>query len=155
MVHRIRAASLIVNDDKVLLVKHVHPRTGFTWWVPPGGGVEERDASIFDCARREAFEETNLTVDISKIVYVREFLDTESQKLNIEFFVLADNYHGEIGLGNINGNGLDEQYIKEVRWLSKGELQDIVVFPEILKDEFWSDCAANFPTVKYLGRQDG
>lgn len=155
MIQRIRAASLVVDNDKVLLVKHVHPRTGFTWWVPPGGGVEEWDTSIFDCARRETFEETNLTVDISKIVYIREFLDMESQKLNIEFFVLADNYHGEIGLGNINSNGLDEQYIKEVRWLSKGELQDIVVFPEILKDEFWSDRAMNFPTVKYLGRQAG
>jgi hypothetical protein len=33
----------------------------------------------------------------------------ESQKLNIEFFVLADTYRGEIGLENINSNGLDEQ----------------------------------------------
>jgi 8-oxo-dGTP pyrophosphatase MutT (NUDIX family) len=28
------------------------------WWVPPGGGVETADTSVFDCARRETFEET-------------------------------------------------------------------------------------------------
>lgn len=155
MLQRIRAASLVINDDKVLLVKHVHPQTGFTWWVPPGGGIEESDASLFDCAKRETFEETNLTVDASKIAYVREFIDTESQRLNVEFFVLADSHRGEIGLENVSGNGLDEQYIKEVRWLSKEELQDVVVFPEILKNDFWSDYAAGFPTVKYLGRQVG
>lgn len=40
MRHRIRAAALIVKDDSILLVQHVHPDTGELWWVPPGGGVE-------------------------------------------------------------------------------------------------------------------
>jgi ADP-ribose pyrophosphatase YjhB (NUDIX family) len=147
---------MITNiDNKILLVKHVHPETKYEWWVPPGGGVEEIDDSLFDCAKREAFEETNLAIEVSKIVYIREFLDKENQKLNIEFFVLADNYQGEIGLENIQGNGSDEQYIKEVKWLSKADLQNITVFPEVLKDEFWNDRAMNFPAVKYLGRQAG
>lgn len=152
MLQRIRAAAIITDNDKILLVKHVHPETKYEWWVPPGGGIEEVDNSIFDCAKRETFEEANITVGVSRIVYVREFLDKENQKLNIEFFVLAESYSGEIGLKNIQGNGLDEQYIKEVKWLSKEDLQNIVVFPEILKDEFWHDRAMNFPTVKYLGR---
>lgn len=155
MVHRIRIASIVTDNDRILLVKHVHPKTGYVWWVPPGGGVEESDASMFDCAKRETFEEANLAIEVSRILYVREFLDKENQKLNMEFFVLADTYHGEIGLDNINGNGLDELFIKDVKWFSKEELQSIVVFPEILKDEFWDDRAAGFPTIKYLGRQTG
>lgn len=69
MQHRIRAAAIIINDNKILLVKHVHPETGHEWWVPPGGGVEEIDNSIFDCAKRETFEETNLKIDVSRLLY--------------------------------------------------------------------------------------
>jgi 8-oxo-dGTP diphosphatase len=150
MNHRIRVATIIVDNQKVLLVKHVHPKTGFAWWIPPGGGLEDKDASIFDCAKREAFEETNLKVDISRIIYIREFLGNE---MNLEIFTLADNHQGESGIGNIHGNGADEDYIKDIGWFSKEELQDVVVFPEILKDEFWDDYIRGFPTAKYLGRQ--
>jgi len=150
MNHRIRVAAIIISNQKVLLVKHVHPETGYAWWVPPGGGLDDKDASIFDCAKREVFEETNLKVDVSRIIYIREFLGTD---INLEIFTLADNHQGEVGIKNIHGNGTDEDFIKDVAWFSKDELQDTVVFPEILKDKLWDDYAINFPTTKYLGRQ--
>lgn len=153
MKQRIRVATIITNKDKVLLVKHVHPESGYTWWVPPGGGIEEFDNSIFDCAKREAFEETNLKIETSKLLYVREFYSKETQLLNLELFVLTDSFHGEISLKNIEGKGPDELFIKEVSWFSKEELKDVIVFPEILRDEFWDDYAAGFPNTKYIGRQ--
>lgn len=154
MQHRIRAAAIIINGDKILLVKHVHPEQGLEWWVPPGGGVEVIDDSIFDCAKRETFEETNLKVELTRLVYIREFPDKENQKLNIELFALADNFEGEISMKNIAGKGQDEHYIKDVAWLSKSEMQDIVVYPEIIKDALWDDLAEGFPMVRYLGRQN-
>jgi len=153
MQHRIRTAAIVINDNKILLVKHVHPETGREWWVPPGGGIEEIDNSIFDCAKRETFEETNLKIVVSRLLYIREFHDTENQKLNIELFVLADSFEGEISIKNIAGKGQDEHYIKDVAWLSKTELKDLVVYPEIIRDELWNDYAADFPNTKYLGRQ--
>ena len=153
MQHRIRIAAIIINSDKILLVKHVHPDTGYTWWVPPGGGIEESDSSIFDCAKRESFEETNLKIETSRILYIREFYSKETQILNIKLFTLADSFHGEIGLENIRGKGPDELFIKGVAWFSKEDLKDVIVFPEILRDEFWDDCAAGFPNTKYLGRK--
>lgn len=155
MKHRIRAAAIIVDNNKVLLVKHVHPETGYVWWIPPGGGMEEVDGSIFDCAKREAFEESNLEIETSRLLYVREFYSEKTKILNMEFFVLADSFSGSIGIENIAGKGLDELYIKDVAWFTKEELKDIIVFPEILmRDEFWDDHAIGFPGTKYLGRQD-
>ena len=153
MKHRIRAAAIIIKDNKILLVKHVHPETGYQWWVPPGGGVEEIDDSIFDCAKRETFEETNLEVELNRLLYIREFYDKENQKLNLELFILANNFEGEINTKNIAGKGEDEHFIKNVAWLSKSELKDIVVYPEIIKDELWEDYACGFLNTKYLGRQ--
>lgn len=34
MKYRIRAAGIIELENKILLVKHVHPETKFEWWVP-------------------------------------------------------------------------------------------------------------------------
>lgn len=159
MKQRIRVATIITNRDKVLLVKHVHPESGYTWWVPPGGGIKKEDSSIFDCAKRETFEETNLKIEASKIIYLREYLDKRGTlentdgKLNIEIFILADSYDGEVNMNNIKGSGPDELYIKQVEWLSKEEMQDIIVYPEILKDDFWIDYRQEFSNTKYLGRQ--
>lgn len=84
---------------------------------------------------------------------IREFHDKENQKLNIELFVLADSFKGEISMKNIAGKGQDEHFIKDVEWLSKSEMKHIIVYPEILGDIFWDDYAAGFPNTKYLGRQ--
>ncbi|MCD4669627.1 MAG: hypothetical protein K8S14_04205 [Actinomycetia bacterium] len=90
---------------------------------------------------------------------MREYLDKRGTlentdgKLNIEIFILADSYDGEVNMNNIKGSGPDELYIKQVEWLSKEEMQDIIVYPEILKDDFWIDYRQEFSNTKYLGRQ--
>lgn len=155
MKHRIRAAALITRGDSILLVQHVHPNTDERWWVPPGGGVEPQDGSIFDCARREVFEETGLQVDLTGIVYVREFLDHKSQSSNLELFLGSRGFSGELTTGHAQGSGPDEHYIGDVRWVPRSELRAMTVYPETLKDGFWDDLAAGFPETKYLGTQIG
>jgi 8-oxo-dGTP pyrophosphatase MutT (NUDIX family) len=152
MNHRIRAAALIVDHGRILLVEHTHPSTGETWWVPPGGGVEPEDDSIFACAARETFEETGLTVTLDRIVYTREFMDDERATLNLELFVLGRSFSGELTIANIRGRGPDEEYIRSARWLHKEDLQTLIVYPEILKGSFWDDLGRGFPQAVYLGR---
>ena len=68
--HRIRAATLVVHDNRLLLIRSPDRNTGEQIWVPPGGAVQG-DESIFECARREAFEEAGIHVELDRIVYVR------------------------------------------------------------------------------------
>lgn len=151
MKHRIRAAALIVEGDKILLVKHVHPVNGETWWVPPGGGLEAADSSVFDCARRETFEESGLDVTLGRVVYIREFRDEENDTFHLELYMSCERYAGELTMRHIQGKGPDEHYIKDVRWVSKDEMRDLVVYPEVIQDSFWQDVANGFPETKYLG----
>ena len=152
MRHRVRAAALLVQDEQLLLVQHVHPDTGEVWWVPPGGGVEVSDTSVFDCARRETFEETGLDVTLERIVYIREFADQENQAYHLELFLSSSDFSGNLTIRHIHGNGPDEHFIKDVRWVHRNALQELEVYPEMLKDVFWDDLAQGFPQTRYLGR---
>jgi len=73
MRYRISAAALIVHDQQVLLVNH-QAAGQFDFWLPPGGRLEG-DESIFECARREAFEETGLSVEPDRTLYIQEFAE--------------------------------------------------------------------------------
>lgn len=134
---------------------HVHPETKYVWWVPPGGQIEETDNSIFEAVKREVWEETGLNVKVNEEVkYIREFVDKENNTLNLELFVEATVIDGELSIDNIYGKGRDEDFIKAVKWISKEEIKELEVFPEIIKeDSFWIENKTK--VTRYLGRQVG
>lgn len=151
MEHRIRAAVILIEEGKILLVKHVDPQSGEEWWIPPGGGLQPEDNSIIDCARREVWEETGLEVTLAKLLYLREFHQRGSSVHHIEWFFLADSYAGELTMGNLVDTDPDAEWIQELAWLGPGEMQELVVYPEILLDRLWADLEAGFPETRYLG----
>lgn len=63
---KVAVATLIFQDDKVLLVKRAgDPRKGF--WALPAGFIEWNEDPL-DAARRECLEETGLTVHIDRLI---------------------------------------------------------------------------------------
>ena len=133
-------------------MKHVNPQTGETFWVPSGGGLEEGDESVLECARREVFEETGLTADLGKIAYLREFVEQEAQRHQFEVFLACTSFSGALTVANNVGQP-DESWVQEVRFLSREEVRPLVVYPGMLKDGFWEDLEQGFPETKYLGVQ--
>lgn len=81
---------------------------------------------------------------------MREFLDMTYDALNIELFFDAHVVNGNITMEHVAGNGVDEDFIRDVRWCSLEEIQDLVVFLEVLKEGFGHDVSQI-----YLGRQIG
>ncbi len=68
--NRVRAV-LLTGRNSVLLIKRI--REGYSpYWVAPGGGVEETDASPEAALRREMVEELGATVDILRFAFVYE-----------------------------------------------------------------------------------
>lgn len=150
MKSRISVGVLIFKEGKILLIKHIHPETGFTWWVPPGGGVEGTE-SIFETAQREVFEEAGITVKLDKIVYIRQFIYLAQEENNMIIYLTAKETKGKETIKNIKGKGADENYIKELRYFSKEEISKETVFPEILKNEMWQDYKNGFTSIKFIG----
>jgi 8-oxo-dGTP diphosphatase len=153
MEHKISTGVIIPKDNKILLIKHVHPENGFTWWVPPGGGIKGTE-SLFDAAKREVFEESGLKVELDKLLFMRQLIYRVQNKNVVTTYLLANLIDGDLTIENIKGAGMDEHFIKEAKFFSKEEIQEIKVFPEHLQSEsFWDDLNAGFPQFKFLGTE--
>lgn len=146
MTLRVCARVLLFKDDRLLLVKHLNPKTGAIWWVPPGGGVEQVE-SLQEAAIREMKEEVGLTVTLAKLVYIRQFIRKDDQLNQISLFFLAGSAQGTETLA---GNYQTDEHITEFRYFSREEMQSQLVYPQMLKTEVWEDHRQGFPSVKFL-----
>ena len=143
MRYGISAGAIVTDGARILLVHH--QGDGLDFWVPPGGALEG-DESVFDCARREAFEETGLRVDLDRIVYIEEFVEPDYHFC--KFHICARTFSGELSLGNLPA---DETFLVDARFFSRDELDGLTVYPPILMTRFWDDLEAGFPETRYLG----
>lgn len=89
---RPRACAAIIQDGKILMVKHQH--NGRIYWTLPSGGVMEGEI-LEQTVIREVLEETNLDVKVVK------FLFEEPYEYGISYCFLADiTGEAEVKLGN-------------------------------------------------------
>jgi 8-oxo-dGTP diphosphatase len=138
MRHRISAGVLALKGNEVLLVRHF--RQGrHDFWAGPGGGVEGTE-ELAAAARREAFEETGITVDIGPMAYIDELIDGSGRI--VKFWFLARFAAGEI---DIAANPAVGESIVHAGWFERDALPAGPVFPEPLRSRFWTDLATGFP----------
>ena len=154
MRHRIRAAAIVVEGDSVLLVQHQHNELegGQSWWVPPGGGVEGEE-SLMECAQRETLEETGLSVELGRIAYIREFVEPGYH--HFEVYFVATSHLGTLMVGSNPGAGIShaDHLIKDVRFVPRGEMDGMTIYPAEITATFWDDLASDFSETRYLGVQ--
>lgn len=85
---------IVINKNKVLLGKRKSLHGKNTWCFP--GGYLEINEDIFDCARREVFEETGIRIKHLRTgPYVNNIFKIEN-KHSITLFVIADYASGII-----------------------------------------------------------
>ena len=97
-------------------------------------------------ARRETFEETGLSVELDRIIYVQEFVQPDYHFC--KFFILCRAFSGTLTLAH---RLPQEDFLVEARFFTREELAGLTIHPEILQGQFWPDLAADFPMTHYLG----
>lgn len=137
MQHRISAGALVIRDGAILLVRHSRPGK-HDFWAPPGGGVEGAE-ELADCAARETFEETGITIRINGLAYIDELIDASGRL--VKFWYLAAYVSGDI---DVTANPAEGESIIEAGWFSRDALPAGHVFPDPLRSRFWTDLASGF-----------
>ncbi|MCG9787665.1 NUDIX domain-containing protein [Vibrio mediterranei] len=127
MKHRIRAAGIALQNNKILMLR-VRDQYSGEYWIPPGGGLEDSDVSSKQALVREFREETGLDVTVGPLLCVREFHETSSDRYHVELFYLVESWRGELSLVNLEGLN-DSEYIQQVAWVDVENLNHYKVFP--------------------------
>lgn len=92
-VYRVSAKALIVHEDQLLCIRKQSPSGDY--FVVPGGG-QEHGETLLETVKREVFEETGFRVQVSDLIFVREYIganhefaNTSSHAHQVEFFFKA------------------------------------------------------------------
>ena len=88
------------------------------------------------------------------MVYLSQFIDEYFDTHNFEVFILCNSFSGDLTTENNVGEP-DAMDVLEAKFLSRQDMRDVVVYPEMLKDDFWDDLDRGFPEVVYLGVRRG
>ncbi len=107
--------AIIIEDNRVLLVKRAHPPLQAQWSIP--GGVLEVGELIREAAVREAREETGLIVEPGDLLGVYERVLRNAEKRVQYHYVLIDFLCRRVG-----GELAASSDAAEVRWFAQDEL---------------------------------
>ena len=129
---RNRAGVVIIQDNQLALIER--KRNDETYYVIPGGGIEENETSK-QAAKREALEELGVDVCV-KALY------TSFQLNGIHFYFTAEITGGEFG----SGTGNEYQASSHKRgtykavWVPLEELTGLCIYPEEVRSVLVSDA---------------
>ncbi len=122
---RLRGAVVLIESDKVALIRRVNERG--TYYVFPGGGVEPGE-TVRDAAIREAHEELGLTVRLGNLLCIVHFVDEQH-------YFAAHAVVGDFGTGKgaeFSSNAEAGSY--EPVWLPCADLAQYNVYPARLAE---------------------
>lgn len=140
---RIRAAGILIQDNRILLVQH--EKKGKKYWLAPGGGVdygEKVDAAV----RREFKEELNIEVETDDILWVADSIHPEGKRHILNIFIGCRFISGEYSLGN-------DKRLNSFDFFSADDLDKIVIFPAPLKNELKKIISGGKGTAIYLNSE--
>lgn len=116
---RVRVGGILIENDKILLLKHEGVGPNQYLWSPPGGGMEfGQDAE--ENLKREFKEETNLEISVESFLFVNEYLDNKIHA--IELFFKVKKVGGNIILG-ADPEMKQKQILTEFRYFDYEELK--------------------------------
>lgn len=110
--------AIIIEGDRVLLVKRAHPPIQGQWSIP--GGVLEVGEMVREAAIREAREETGLVVEPGELLGVYDRILRDAERRVQYHYVLIDFLCRPIG-----GEVLAASDAAEVRWFIREQLPSL------------------------------
>ena len=128
-----RVGAIIIQNNHILMVKNEN----CPYYYSVGGGIQFGETSE-DAVLREIYEETNIRLEIDRLVFIHEnffiadFMnDTPFQEIRF-FYIMKIN--DDIKNINCSSNGVDGSK-DSLHWLPIDKLSEYQLFPEFYKIE--------------------
>lgn len=117
---RIRVCGLLVEEGKILLLKHEGLGEEGYLWAPPGGGMEY-GSSAEENLKREFREETGLDIDVNQYLFTHEYLNKPLHAM--EHFFIVSRKGGRLKLGSDPEMEEANQIIKELKFMNENDIR--------------------------------
>jgi ADP-ribose pyrophosphatase YjhB (NUDIX family) len=145
----IRVGAVVEREGALLLVRHEKPGQE-PYWVLPGGRLEPGE-TIPECAEREVQEETSLEGRFIGVLYVSEFLAEGRHTVDVTVRVEVSGGEAQLGSDPEVEEG-SESTLKELRWVTTEELEEISLLPGWIKERLLEDAGQGWLAGEvYLG----
>lgn len=127
-----RVRAIIVRDDSLLTVKRV--KSNETYWVFPGGGIENGEDNI-SAIIRECKEELGVDVEVLELMFETSFVRKEDGERR-EYFYKCNIIGGELGTGAGPEYQENSGYegTRELEWIKLSDLKDFNIRPVQIKN---------------------
>lgn len=127
------AKAVIIQNEKILLTKNKDD-FGF-FYLFPGGG-QDHGEELKDAVKRECLEELGEKVEVSELVYVREYIgkNHEFAKLDSDFHQVEFYFNCSLTSEEptfLNGTNPDNDQVG-VEWIEIKNLDEIRLYPKAL-----------------------
>ena len=119
---RIRICGVLVENGRLLLVKHRGLGTADYYWSPPGGGMEFGESYQMALVR-EMKEETGLEVIPGEFLAFHEHIDQRFHAM--ELFFRVQRLGGTLTLGTEPESAKSGPVLEEIAWFSRKELEQM------------------------------
>ena len=119
---RVRVSGILVEEGRILLVRHKSLGREGILWAPPGGGMKF-GKSAEENLIREFLEETGLEIAVSGFLFVHEFLQPPLHA--IELFFEVSRTGGVLSTGSDPEMAGEEQIIETVEFIGFSDLAAI------------------------------
>lgn len=120
----------IIFKDGLLLAQQLtadHHGVQRDFWCTPGGGLDEGEA-LLDGLKREMIEETGVTPEIGRLLFIQQFFDGEYEQVEFFFNIENSNDYKNIDLSQTS-HGIAE--VKKVGFIN---LKESWILPKFLQD---------------------
>jgi mutator protein MutT len=107
--------AIIIEQDRVMLVKRAHPPLAGEWSIP--GGALEIGETLRQAAAREALEETGIVVEVGELLGVYDRILRDADGRVRYHYVLID-----FLCRRIAGEPQSAGDAAEARWFTRGEV---------------------------------
>ena len=122
---RVAVGAIVLQSNRVLLVKRGHPPNEGLWAIP--GGCVELGETLQQAAEREILEETGLIIRAGGPVYTFDVIvPDDAGRVRFHYVIvdlLADYVSGELHPGDD---------AREARWVTPGDLRELPVHQRTL-----------------------
>ena len=118
---RLRVMGICLEEEAILLIKHLGFGADGYLWSPPGGEVQFGE-SLSEALVREFYEETGLHIRVQKFLSLHEYLSPLLHA--VECLFLVEKKSGTLRLGSEEST-TGEPILSEARFFSAAELKTL------------------------------